>query len=143
MRILLLIVVALSAGVLLVKPTTTYAHGTDPHGNHIDAQMKKLHAIMPIFSLASAELGSALEKGDATAAKIQADRILEAVPDLKKSKPHKNVKHRKKFVELATNFEKTVTSTIDLINKDDLSGAKAAFRKVEEACATCHAKFRD
>lgn len=143
MRTLLLIAVVLSAGILLIIPVETSAHGMDSHGGHLDEQMKKLHAMMPMFSFASAELESALEKGDAAAAKAQADRILAAVPDLKKSKPHKNNKQRKKFVELATKFEEKVTSTVDLIKKDDLSGAKAAFKKVEEVCAACHAKFRD
>lgn len=145
MRSLALITVVLSAGMLLFKPIETSAHGTEKHGktSAADARMKKLHDMMPVFSVASAELESALEKGDAAAAKTQADRILAAVPDLKKSKPHKNIKQLKKFVELASDFEKTMTSTVDLIKKDDLSGAKAAFKKVEDVCAACHAKFRD
>ena len=143
MRVVVLTAVVLIMGILFTKPIETSAHGTDPRGGHTDEQMKKLHAMMPMFSIASAELESALEKGDAAAAKAQADKILAAAPDLKKSKPHKNIKQRKIFVELATKFEKKVTSTVDLIKKDDLSGAKAAFKKVEEVCAACHAKFRD
>jgi cytochrome c556 len=125
--------------------TTAFAHGTNVHGNMApaDAQMKKLHAMMPMFSIASAELESAIKKGDATGAKIQADRILAAAPDLKMSKPHKNIKQREKFVELATKLEKTVVSTVDLASKGDFTGATMAFRIVEETCATCHAKFRD
>jgi cytochrome c556 len=143
LRILLLIALLLPVGILLVKPIETSAHGTDAHSGHMDEQMKKLHAIMPMFSVASAELESALEKGDATAAKVQADQILAAVPDLKKSKPHKNVKQQKKFVELATKLEIMVISTVDLANKGDIAEARLAFKKVEEACAACHAKFRD
>lgn len=140
---MLLIAVVLSTGILFSIPIETSAHGTDHHGGHADEQMKKLHAMMPMFSIASAELKSALEKGDAVAAKAQAERVLAAVSDLKKSKPHKNVKQRKLFVELATKFEEKVTSTLDLIKKDDISGAKATFKRVEEICAACHAKFRD
>jgi soluble cytochrome b562 len=99
--------------------------------------------MMPVFSVASEGLESALEKGDASMAKAQADMILAAVPDLKKSKPHKNVKQLKKYVELATKLEKTVTSTVNLAKKGDITGAKTAFKKVEEACAACHVKFRD
>lgn len=143
MRILASIAGVLSAGMLLINPIEISAHGKDPHGSHTDEQMKKLHAMMPVFSVASAELESALEKGDAVAAKAQADKILAAVSDLKKSKPHKNIKQRKKFVELATKFEKTMTSTVDLIKKDDLSRAKTAFKKAEDICAACHARFRD
>jgi soluble cytochrome b562 len=120
-----------------------FAHGKDPRGGHMDAQMKKLHAMMPMFSMASAELESALEKGDVESAMKQADKILEVVPDLKRSKPHKNIKQQKKFVELAVALGKTVTFTADLAKKGDLSGAKTAFKKVEEVCAACHAKFRD
>lgn len=145
MRMLLLIAVVLSAGILFVIPFETSAHGTEKHGNTSadDIRMKKLHAMMPMFSLATAELESALEKGDATTAKEQADKILVAVPDLKRSKPHKNIKQRKKFVELATELEKSVNSTVYFIKDDNFSGAKTAFKKVEETCAACHAKFRD
>ncbi len=143
MRILASIAVVLTAWLLLINPIEASAHGNDPRGGRADEQMKKLHAMMLVFSVASAELGAALEKGDVVAAKAQADKILAAVPDLKKSKPHKNSKQRKKFVELATSFEKTVNFTVDLAKKDDFSGAKAALKKVEEACAACHAKFRD
>lgn len=143
LRILLLIAVLLPMGILLIKPFETSAHGRDAHGDHMDEQMKKLHAIMPMFSVASAGLESALEHGDATAAKAHADKILAAVPDLKKSKPHKKVKQRKTFVVLATKLEETVTTTVDLSKKGDFPGAKAAFKKVQEICAACHTKFRD
>jgi soluble cytochrome b562 len=143
MRILVLTTLLLSAGMLLIKPIDVSAHGKDTRGGVMDAQMKKLHAIMPMLSVTSAELESALEKGDSAAAKIQADKILTAIPDLKKSKPHKKIKQRKKFVEFASNLDETVTSTIELIQRNDLPGAKVAFKKVEEVCAACHAKFRD
>ncbi|MHB8122170.1 MAG: cytochrome c [Desulfuromonadaceae bacterium] len=142
MKVMALIVLLFS-GMLLIKPIDVSAHGKDTRGGVMDAQMKKLHAMMPMLSVASAELESSLEKGDSSAAKIQADKILTAVPDLKKSKPHKNIKQRKKFVELASNLDETVTSTVELIQKNDLLGAKVAFKKVEEVCAACHAKFRD
>jgi len=145
MRMLLLIAVILSAGIMFIIPIETSAHGTEKHGKMAvtDTRMRKLHDMMPMFSAASAGLESALEKGDAVAARTQADRILTAVPDLKKSKPHKNVKQLKKYVQLATKLEETVTFTVDLANKGDIAGAKNAFKRVETACAACHAKFRD
>ncbi|MFZ2949175.1 MAG: hypothetical protein WA003_06790 [Desulfuromonadaceae bacterium] len=143
MRLLALITVVLSAGMLLIKPVGASAHGKDSRGGTADAQMKKLHAMMPMFSIASAELEAALEKGDSAAALVQAAKIKAAASDLKKSKPHKNIKQRKKFVEIAINFDEAIVSTVDLIKKDDVSGAKAAFKKVEELCAICHATFRD
>jgi len=136
------IILSLALG-LSIFQGSAFAHGNEPHGMHLDAQMKKLHDMMPVFSAASAELKSALEKGDAVTAKTQADRILAAVPDLKKSKPHKNIKQLKKFVEFATKLEKTVSSTVDLAKTGDIAAAKAAFKKVDEVCAACHAKFRD
>jgi cytochrome c556 len=143
MRFLALIAVVLSAGVLFINPIVASAHGKDSRGGTVDAQMKKLHAMMPMFSIASAELETALEKGDSAAALVQAEKIKTAAPDLKKSKPHKNLKQRKKFVQIATSFDEAIASTVDLIKKDDLSGAKTTFKKVEELCAACHAKFRD
>ena len=130
---------------LLTLHGVAYAHGTVKHDKMVpvDAHMKKLHAMMPMFSVAAAELESALEKGDKTAAKNQADKIMTAVPDLKKSKPHKNFKQQKKFVVYAANLDETLISMVDLLKKDDLSGAKIAFKKAEEICAACHARFRD
>jgi len=131
--------------VALTLSGVAFAHGTEKHGKaaSVDAQMKKLHAMMPMYSLASANLEAALEKGDAAAVDAEGGKILSTLPDLKKSKPHKNIKQRGKFVELATNLEIAVTSTVALANKGDFAGAKAAFKKVEELCAACHAKFRD
>ena len=134
-----LVLVAASFGVV-------FAHGTENHGKKsmaADAQMKKLHAMMPMFSLASAGLETALEKGEVTVVEAEAEKIITAIPDLKKSKPHKNIQQRKKFVELATSLEKAVASAVDLAKKGDFAGAKSAFKDVEKACAACHARFRD
>lgn len=128
---------------LLTLQGVALAQGKDSRGGHMDAQMKKFHAMMPMFSVASAKLETALDKGDVAAVEAEAGKMLAAIPDLKKSKPHKNVKQRKKFVELATDFEKTVASTLDLAKKGDFAVAKTAFKKAEEICAACHAKFRD
>jgi soluble cytochrome b562 len=130
---------------LLALQRFAFAHGTEKHGKTApaDSRMVKLHAMMPVFSIASAKLETALEKGEVAAVETEAKKIIASIPDLKKSKPHKHVKQRKKFVELATNLEETVAATVDLAKKGDLAGAKTAFKKVEEVCATCHAKFRD
>jgi cytochrome c556 len=130
---------------LLALSGVASAQGTEKHGKTApaDSQMMKLHAIMPMFLVASAKLEAALDKGDVAAVEVEAGKIMAVLPDLKKSKPHKNVKQRKKFVELATNLEEAVTSTVDLAKKGDYAGAKTAFKKAEEICAACHAKFRD
>lgn len=122
-----------------------FAHGTEKHSNMVptDTQMKKLHAMMPMFSLASAKLETALEKGDVTVVETEAGKIIAAIPDLKKSKPHKNINQRKKFVAFAATLEETITSTTVLAKQGDFAGAKAAFKNAEKTCAACHAKFRD
>lgn len=122
-----------------------FAHGAEKHNKSVsaDVQMQKLHAMMPMFSVASAALESAIEKQDSTAVHIETGKILTAIPDLKKSKPHKNIKQKKKFIELATNLETALNATASLANNNDFSGAMSSFRKIEETCAACHAKFRD
>lgn len=130
---------------LLALPGVVFAHGTEKHEKKapVDAQMKKLHVMMPMFAVASARLEAALEKGDAYAVEVEAGKIQQAVPDLKKSKPHKNSNQRKKYVELATNLGTAVNTTVSLAQRGDFAGAKAAFKRVEELCSACHAKFSD
>ena len=132
----------------LVMPTlygVAFAQEAEMHGEmaKTDMQMHKLHAMMLIFAVASVKLKLALEKGDVMAVAAEAGKILVALPDLKKSQPHKNADQREKFVELATNLEKTVTTTVSLAQKGDFSGARTAFKKAEDTCAACHAIFRD
>jgi cytochrome c556 len=121
-----------------------FAHGAEEHGNmkQSDAPMQKLHAMMPMFSTASEGLEAALDKGDAPAAEAEAGRILAAIPDLKKSQPHRNARQRKKYLELAKKEQEAVTATAELAKKGDFAGARIAFQRVEQACAACHAKFR-
>ncbi|GAB7027361.1 cytochrome c [Geotalea toluenoxydans] len=123
----------------------TFAYGTEQHGKSAKNthQMKKLHAIMPMLSTASARLEKALDEGDTSAAEAATRQILATIPDLKKSTPHRNIKQKKQYVGLAGDLEQAVSSTLDLAKKRDKAGAKAAFRKAEEACAACHEKFRD
>lgn len=131
--------------VTLALSGVAFAHGTEKHGNKAaaDAQMKKMHDMMPMFSVASAALETALEKGDVTVVEMEAEKIIAAIPDLKKSKPHKNIKQRKIFVKYAATLEETIASTANLAKQGDFAGAKAAFKNAEEACAACHAKFRN
>lgn len=46
-------------------------------------------------------------------------------------------------MELAKKQEETVIVTVDLAKKGDFTGAREAYKKVEEVCTECHAKFRD
>ncbi len=105
--------------------------------------MKKMHHMMPRFSAAAASLEAALAKEDLTAAEAEANKILSALPDLEKSKPHKNLKEGPRFVELAKKEKLAVATTMDIAKKGDFAAALAAFKKAEAVCAECHAKFRD
>jgi cytochrome c556 len=139
MKGLIYIAVALCVSILMVYPIAAFAHGDD----RMDEQMHKLHAIMPMFSVASAELETAIGKGDATEVKVQADKILAALPDLKKSKPHKNLKQIAAFKAIAAKFGDDASTVRKLAEKGDFRAAKEAFAKLESRCAECHAKFRD
>lgn len=111
-----------------------FAHGTEKHGKTVpaDSRMMKLHAMMPMFSQASAKLETSLEKGEVAAVEAEAGKITTTISDLKKSKPHKNIKQRKKYVELAVELEETVTTTVDLAKKGDLAGQKQLLKKLRK-----------
>lgn len=126
MKMLLSFAMFLTAGSLLVMPIEVLAHGKEDHKVVMDEQMKKLHAIMPMFSLVSANMETALEKGEIAIVESEAEKITTAIPELKKSKPHKNIKQRSKFVDHASNLEKAVITTVDLAKKGALVEAKAA-----------------
>jgi len=119
------------------------AHGTGGHGAMAhDPQMQKLHAMMPMFSMASATLETALEKGDAGAAETEAGRIIAAIPDLKKSRPHRNAKQKKGFVKLAGQLGEQAGEVRDLARKGEFAAARAAFKNLEATCGQCHDRYR-
>lgn len=129
----------------LLVPASLWAHGTEKHEKDMmkDPQMRKLHAMMPVFSVASGKLEIAIEKWNLADVEVEAGKILRSIPDLKKSRPHKNLKNRQKFVELAGVLERSLNETVGAAKTGDFAGARRGFAKVEETCASCHAKFRD
>ncbi|MDD2733592.1 MAG: cytochrome c [Desulfuromonadaceae bacterium] len=130
--------------ILIIQGLASAHEGENHTKRHKEyTQMEKLHKIMPMCAQVQVNINEALLKGDAATIKNEAGKILAALPDLKKSRPHKNIEQRKKFVRLATKLEEPVTTTVYLANKGDFAEAKVAFKRVEEACAACHAKFRD
>ena len=137
--------VALGSLVFLSVAAVADAHSTEMHGKMTEdhAQMMKLHTIMPMFSIAFAQMEAALTKGDLAAVDQEAGKIKAAIPDLKKSKPHKNGKERKQYISLATKLEKMVAASADQAKNGNFTRAKASLDKAEKICATCHAKFRD
>jgi len=134
---------ALAICALFLLQGGAYAHEGEHHEGHdADMQMQKLHKMMPMYSTTLPKLQTAVEKGDASAAEAEGGAILATIPDLKKSKPHKNLKQLKTFRKIADGFGKQVKETVELVNKGDFAQAKVAAQKVEATCAECHAKFR-
>jgi hypothetical protein len=111
-----------------------FAHGTKVHGNRTaaDARMMKLHAMMPMFSLTSLELEPAIEKHDAAGAQNKARKILVAIPDLKKSRPHKNVKQIGDFKSIAVKIGEDANKIIALTEKGSFTEAQRVFRDMEK-----------
>ena len=108
-----------------------------------DAQMQKLHDMMPIYAIALAKMKGALEKEDPKAVAEEAGKILVTVADLKKGKPHKNLKQLKTFRSIAAGLESDLNEIVNLAKKEDFTKAKTVFKKADEKCTECHEKFRD
>jgi soluble cytochrome b562 len=110
----------------------------------INRNVKMLGGLMGKRSVVvTLSMEKALEKGEISLLESEAEKITAEIPDLKKSKPHKNIKQQSTFIDHATNLENAVTKTVNLATKGNLVEAKAAFKKVEKTCTACHAKFRD
>ena len=120
------------------------AHEAEEHGKNYKtgAQMQKLHDMMPMYATVLAKLEAALEKGDAAAVEAEGEKLLATTPDLKKSKPHKNLKQLKMFRSIASDFEGDLKETVKLAKKGNFAKASAIFMKVEAKCGECHDKFR-
>lgn len=118
------------------------AHGQKDHDDS-HTQMHKLHSIMPIFSDASGKMDSAIEKGDVTEINMQANRILKTVPDLIKTKPHKNHKQIAEYRATAGKLRDDISRVVSFANKGDFASAQRAYRDVQKRCTSCHAAFRD
>jgi cytochrome c556 len=140
-----IIVAALITGVVSIavfRPVPARAqmeHG----GMHMDEPMAAQHRLMAIYAQALAKINAALQKGDAALVKTETRKMLATIPELKKLTPHKNRKGQKAIGRIAAAFEADLKTTSARAAKRDLAGAREAFRKAEEKCAACHAKFRD
>lgn len=136
--------IMLAGCILVLLQGSAFAHEGEKHGEkHHDARMSKLHKMMPMYAQVQAKINGALERGDATTVEAEAGKIAATIPDLKKAKPHKNLKKIDTFKKIADAFSSEVTATAALAKKGDLARANAAFKKAEGKCSECHAKFRD
>lgn len=135
--------IAALAAVSLVSGVA-FAGGGHGHGKHqMDAQMMKLHTMMPRYAEVQVSMNAALAKGDLDGVAKEAAYLLSTSADLKQSKPHKNLTRLKEFEAIAAGFEQDVKRTAESAGKGDLAGAKSAFAAAEKRCDSCHAKFRD
>jgi hypothetical protein len=122
-----------------------FAHEGMSHDNEhkADAQMQKLHHIMPMYAQSQAKINVALTTRDAATIKAETGKILETLPELKSAKPHKNVKQIATFRKIASAFEGGIKKTAVLAKTGDFGGAKDAFQFAQMRCNECHKKFRD
>lgn len=111
--------------------------------DHPDAQMAKLHEIMPRYAMAQTAINAALEKGDTATIAKETSYILGTTADLQKSRPHKKLDQIGKFKAIAKRFEMDVRATAEHSQKGDVKAAKKSFSEAQHQCAACHEKFRD
>jgi cytochrome c556 len=128
-----------------LSQVAAFAHEGKEHtqDQNDEAQMHKLHKMMPMYAQVQARITEALEKGDATAVETETGKLTATIPDLKKAKPHKNLKQLKTFRNIAVGFGKDLKETVTLVKNGDFDKAKDVFKKAEAKCAECHAIFRD
>lgn len=130
--------------VVLTVEGTSFAHEGHVHGHEkSDAQMAKLHKMMPQYGRSQEAIKGALDKGDVATVEKETAYLLSTIPDLKRSKPHKRVKEVADFKAIAEGFRKDVQLTAALAQKGDLAGAKASFGDAQHQCDECHNRFRD
>jgi cytochrome c556 len=137
-------IVALTGCAFLLAQVGTLAHEGEKHGkaHKVDERMQKLHDIMPMYSMSRATLEAALEKGDLAAIEMEAMKMLATTSDLNKAIPHKNLKQLKLFRSISAGFESDIKELVVSAKKGDLARSRAAFRKANDKCTECHAKFR-
>src|SRR5512147_581176 len=106
-----------------------FAHEGEHHaqGHKEDARMGKLHKIMPMYAQAQAKIDEALTKKDAVTVKKETGKILTTIPDLKNSRPHKNLKEIATFRKIASAFAADIEKTAALAKSGDFEGARIAF----------------
>lgn len=139
-------VLTMVAGALLLMSGASLASEEHGHGHgkhHTDAQMAKLHKMMPKYLKARVQIKAALEKGDLKAVGKETSYLISTMPDLKKSKPHKNLTELEEFKQIAARFEQDVANTADFAKKGDREAAREAFSAAEKRCDECHKLFRN
>lgn len=139
-----IILAAIAGTIFAMYVQAVPVHGKMEHGGmHMDESMARQHRMMAMYAQAQAKINESLQKRDAKTVGAETRKILATIPDLKKARPHKNLKERTEMVRIAAAFENDLKTTVARSSKGDLVGARKAFNRAEEKCAACHAKFRD
>jgi len=124
------------------------AHGPSGHQETATAAqdegaMKAQHERMGNFEEAMASLGKAIIHGDKTDAGKHASRLTEALGGHEKDVPHKNVSRIKEFQGFYGEMKKRTAKLAADAGTGNLQKTSLSYGRVLEACASCHAKFRD
>jgi Cytochrome C' len=136
---------ALTIVVALVSQGGAFAHEAGEHNmsHDQDPRMLVLHKIMPKFARAQVRISEALKERNTPAVKSETGEILKSLPELKKARPHKNLRNLPTFRKIADAFEKEIRATAALAKVGNYAEAARAFAKAQKRCDECHAKFRD
>jgi cytochrome c' len=105
--------------------------------------MKAQHGRMGKFEEALVALGKAVIHGDKTEAGKKASRLTEALGGHEKDVPHRNVSRIKEFQAFYGEMNRRAVKLAADAGTGNLQKMSLAYGRVLEACASCHAKFRD
>jgi hypothetical protein len=125
-----------------------FAHGPAGHQEHtaaaVDEQaMKAQHERMGSFKAAMSGLLEAVVDGNGSGARDQAARLTGALAGYEKDVPHKNVARIKEFKGLYAELKKRIDTLSGQTGSGGIPKIAAAYGRVLESCAACHARFRD
>jgi hypothetical protein len=124
------------------------AHGPSGHQEAATAAqdeeaMKAQHERMVNFEKAMVALGEAIIHGNKTDAGGHAGRLSETLGGHEKDVPHKNVPRIKEFHASYVEMKRRTAKLAADAGTGNLQKTSLSYGRVLEACASCHAKFRD
>lgn len=124
------------------------AHGpSDHHETETAAQdeeaMKAQHERMGSFRTAMSSLLEAVVDGNGSGVRDSAARLKEAMAGYEKDAPHKSIARIKEFKGFYAELKKRVDRLSGESRSGGIPKTAAAYGRVLETCASCHAKFRD
>ena len=124
------------------------AHGPSGHNEPATAaqdedSMKAQHARMGSFKATMSSLLETVVDGNGSGARDHAARLKEAMAGYEKDMPHKNIARIKEFKGFYAELKKRIDRLSGEARSGGIPKIAAAYGRVLEVCASCHAKFRD